>query len=160
MKTYLKKGEGRSLKTGGLWVYDNEIGAVEGAAQDGDIVELLDHDGYFLGYGFYNSHSKIRVRILSRDKKQTVTEDLLRERVRAAWAYRKRVMRTPEDLSACRLIFGEADLLPGLTVDRFGEVLVAESLALGIDRLKKTILSALIEALRADGLTIRGVYER
>ena len=160
MKAYLKKGEGRSLKAGGLWVYDNEIGQLDGVPEDGGIVELRDFDGYFLGYGFYNARSRIRIRILSRDAGCPVTEELFRKRASAAWEYRKRVMRTPEDLSACRLIFGEADLLPGLTVDRFGEYLVAESLALGIDRWKETILSALIEALRADSLTIRGVYER
>ena len=156
----LKRGEGRSFKAGGLWIYDNEIDHLEKEPADGEIVELLDHDGYFLGYGFYNSHSRIRIRILSRDRKRPVGDELLLERVRAAWEYRKHVMRSPEDLTACRLIFGESDLLPGLTVDRFGEVLVVESLALGIDRFKEKILAFLADVLKKDGESIRGVYER
>ncbi|MCR4763818.1 MAG: class I SAM-dependent rRNA methyltransferase [Lachnospiraceae bacterium] len=160
MKAVLKKGAGKSLKAGGLWVYDNEIDRVFGGPDDGELLELRDFDGYFLGYGFINSHSRIRIRILSRDEGCAVNEELLKKRVHAAWEYRKRVMHKASDLEACRLLFGEADLLPGLTVDRFGDVLVAESLALGIDRMKRTILSALVEELAADGAKIRGVYER
>lgn len=159
-KAVIKKGEGRHLKAGGLWIYDNEIAGTEGEPEDGEILQIVDFDGYILGYGFYNSHSKIRIRVLSRDKNVPVTQELLRDRVRRAWAYRKKVMHSPEDLKACRLIFGEADLLPGLTVDLFGDVLVVESLALGIDRLKKDILTFLVEELHSDKVFIRGVYER
>lgn len=163
-EVYLKKGTGRSLKAGGLWVYDNEIdeaGSVAGTAwTNGGIVTLKDFDGFFLGYGFLNENSKILVRLLSRREEEPVDDALLMRRVQAAWDYRKHVMASAEDLEACRIIFGEADLLPGLTVDRFGDVLVVESLALGIDLLKERILKALVEILYHDGIRIRGVYER
>ena len=152
----LKKGEGRTLKSGGLWVYDNEIASIAGSFTDGDIVEVHDFDGFFLGYGFINSHSKIRIRLMSRRREHPVDDALLRRRVRDAWNYRKAVT----DTSSCRLIFGEADFLPGLTVDKFSDVLVVESLALGIDRLKMRILDLLKEVLAEDGIIIRGIYER
>ena len=152
----LKKGEGRTLKSGGLWVYDNEIASIAGNFTDGDIVEVHDFDGFFLGYGFINSHSKIRIRLMSRRREHPVDDALLRRRVRDAWNYRKAVT----DTSSCRLIFGEADFLPGLTVDKFSDVLVVESLALGIDRLKMRILDLLKEVLAEDGIIIRGIYER
>ena len=152
----LRKGEGRTLKSGGLWVYDNEIASVAGSFTDGDIVEVHDFDGFFLGYGFINSHSKIRIRLMSRRREHPVDDALLRRRVQDAWNYRKAVT----DTSSCRLIFGEADFLPGLTVDKFSDVLVVESLALGIDRLKMRILYFLKEVLTEDGISIRGIYER
>ena len=152
----LRKGEGRTLKSGGLWVYDNEIASIAGSFTDGDIVEVHDFDGFFLGYGFINSHSKIRIRLMSRRREHPVDDALLRRRVRDAWNYRKAVT----DTSSCRLIFGEADFLPGLTVDKFSDVLVVESLALGIDRLKMRILDLLKEVLAEDGIIIRGIYER
>lgn len=152
----LKKGEGRTLKAGGAWVYDNEIDTILGSFENGDIVTVHDFDGYFMGYGFINTNSKITVRIMSRHKEHPVTEEFLRERVRAAWEYRKQVI----DTSSCRIIFGEADWLPGLVVDKFSDVLVVESLALGIDRLKPLILDALVEILKEDGIAIRGIYER
>ncbi len=152
----LKKGEGRTLKSGGLWVYDNEIASTAGNFTDGDIVEVHDFDGFFMGYGFLNSHSKIRVRLMSRRREHPVDDALLRRRVEDAWNYRKAVT----DTSSCRLIFGEADFLPGLTVDKFSDVLVVESLALGIDRLKLRILDLLREVLAEDGVSIRGIYER
>lgn len=152
----LKKGEGRTLKAGGAWVYDNEIDTILGSFENGDIVTVHDFDGYFMGYGFINTNSKITVRIMSRHKEHPVTEEFLRERVRAAWEYRKQVI----DTSSCRIIFGEADWLPGLVVDKFSDVLVVESLALGIDKLKPLILNSLVEILKEDGITIRGIYER
>lgn len=152
----LKKGEGRTLKAGGAWVYDNEIDTILGSFENGDIVTVHDFDGYFMGYGFINTNSKITVRIMSRHKEHPVTEEFLRERVRTAWEYRKQVI----DTSSCRIIFGEADWLPGLVVDKFSDVLVVESLALGIDRLKPLILDALVDILKEDGITIRGIYER
>ena len=152
----LKKGEGRTLKAGGAWIFDNEIDKVEGTPEDGSLVEVRDFDGYGMGTGFYNSRSKIRVRMMSRKVGQVIDRDFLRMRVRNAWDYRKKTV----DTSSCRIIFGEADFLPGLVVDKFSDVLVVQSLALGIDRMKEEILSLLVEVLRADGVEIRGIYER
>ena len=152
----LKKGEGRTLKAGGAWIFDNEIDKVEGTPEDGSLVEVRDFDGYGMGTGFYNSRSKIRVRMMSRKAGQVIDRDFLRMRVQNAWDYRKKTV----DTSSCRIIFGEADFLPGLVGDKFSDVLVVQSLALGIDRMKEEILSLLVEVLRADGVEIRGIYER
>ncbi len=153
---HIKKREGRLLKSGGLWIFDNEIESVDGEFDNGAIISVEDFDGYFLGYGFINLHSKIRIRMLSRRKEHLITPAFLTERVRAAWAYRKSVI----DTSSCRVIFGEADFLPGITIDKYEDVLVVESLALGIDRLKGYILAALVDTLTKDGIAIRGIYER
>lgn len=152
----LKKGEGRTLKAGSAWVYDNEIDSIMGSFENGDIVTVHDFDGYFLGYGFINTKSKITVRILSRKKNTVIDDAFLEERVQAAWDYRKQVI----DTGSCRLIFGEADFLPGIVVDKFADVLVVESLALGIDKLKLQILDAVKRVLAKDGITVRGIYER
>ncbi len=152
----LKKGEGRTLKAGGAWVYDNEIESIMGSYENGDIVTVHDFDGFFMGYGFINRNSKITIRIMSRQKDCPITEAFIKERVRDAWEYRKQVI----DTSCCRIIFGEADWLPGLVIDKFSDVLVVESLALGIDKLKPVILDALVEILKEDGISIRGIYER
>lgn len=152
----LKKGEGRMLKSGGLWIFDNEIGSVSGGFENGDIVAVHDFDGYGLGKGFINQNSKIRVRMLTRNHSQEIDDAFLRMRVQNAWDYRKKV----SDTGSCRIIFGEADFLPGLVVDKFSDVLVVQSLALGIDRLKERILTLLKEVLAGDGIVIRGVYER
>lgn len=155
-KVILKKGEGRTIKSGGAWVFDNEIASMEGNFENGDIIQVEDFDGFFLGYGFINSRSKIRVRMLSRWRKEPIDADFIRERVRKAWDYRKKVI----DTSSCRVIFGEADWLPGIVVDKYEDILVVESLALGIDRLKMMILDDLKECLAEDGIRIRGIYER
>lgn len=152
----LKKGEGRTLKAGGMWVYDNEIASVMGSFENGDVVAIHDFDGYFMGCGYINTNSKIRVRLLSRRKDAVIDEAFMEKRVRAAWNYRKETI----DTSSCRLIFGEADFLPGIVVDKFADVLVVESLALGIDRWKLVIIDALKKVLAEDGIVIRGVYER
>ena len=152
----LKKREGRTIKSGGLWVYDNEIAQMRGECEDGDIISVEDFDGYFMGYGFINRKSKITVRLLSRRRENPVTPAFLTRRVRSAWEYRKKVI----DTSSCRLLFGEADFLPGLTVDKYEDILVVESLALGIDRLKGYLLAALVKILAEDGITVRGIYER
>ncbi|MCI8374974.1 MAG: class I SAM-dependent rRNA methyltransferase [Lachnospiraceae bacterium] len=152
----LKKGEGRFFKAGGLWIYDNEIASVMGSFGDGDLVLVRDFDGYYLGQGFINTHSKIRIRMMTRKKDQEIDEAFLRRRLRDAWEYRKRIV----DTDSCRLIFGEADFLPGLVVDKFSDVLVVQSLALGIDRMKETLIRLLKEILKEDGIVIRGVYER
>ena len=155
----IKKGEGRSLKAGGAWIYDNEIESIMGTFKNGDIVKVNDFDGFPLGAGFINQNSKIRVRMLTRNRDQIVTDEFIKERVNDAWKYRKDTM--PEkDLNCCRLIFGEADFLPGLVVDKYDDILVAESLALGIDKLKPMILKYLCEALSSDGYKVRGIYER
>ena len=155
----IKKGEGRSLKAGGAWIYDNEIESIMGTFKNGDIVKVNDFDGFPLGAGFINQNSKIRVRMLTRSRDQIVTDEFIKERVNDAWKYRKDTM--PEkDLNCCRLIFGEADFLPGLVVDKYDDILVAESLALGIDKLKPMILKYLCEALSSDGYKVRGIYER
>ena len=152
----LKKGEGRTIKAGGMWIYDNEIASILGDFENGDLVTVHDFDGYFMGYGFLNMNSKIRVRMMSRRKDQVIDEAFLERRVRNAWEYLKTVC----DTSCCRVIFGEADFLPGLVVDKFSDVLVVESLALGIDRMKLRILDILKRVLAEDGIVIRGIYER
>jgi len=152
----VKKGEARSLKAGGLWIYDNEIDTITGAVEDGELVRVNDFDGYVLGTGFLNRKSKLTVRMLTRDKDTEINEEFLEKRVRAAWEYRKKTV----DTGSCRLIFGEADFLPGLVVDKFSDVCVVQSLALGIDRLKPVILEALKNVLAEDGITLRGIYER
>ena len=152
----LKKGEGRTIKAGGMWIYDNEVATIVGNFEDGDIVTVHDFDGYFMGYGFANRHSKIFIRLLSRKKDAVIDEAFMEERVRAAWNYRKETV----DTSSCRVIFGEADFLPGLVIDKFSDVLVVESLALGIDKWKLVIVDALKKVLAEDGIAIRGVYER
>ena len=152
----LKRGEGRAFKAGGPWIYDNEIAEILGEPADGGIVRIEDYNGYPLGVGFLNRASTIAVRVLSRDAGAVIDRDFLERRVRAAWQYRKDTV----DTSSCRVIFGEADFLPGLVVDKFADVLVVESLALGIDRLKSTILSLLVDLLKEDGISVRGIYER
>ena len=152
----LKKGEGRSLKAGGVWIYDNEIDTIVGTFKNGDIVIVHDFDGYMMGRGFINQNSKIRIRMMTRSKEQLIDRDFLKRRVQAAWNYRKDTV----DTSSCRVIFGEADFLPGIVIDKYEDVLVVESLALGIDRFKNTIVELVKECMAEDGITIRGVYER
>ena len=152
----LKKGEGRTLKAGGAWIFDNEIESITGGFDNGSIVLVHDFDGYPMGRGFINQNSKIRVRMMTRNIHQEIDESFLRMRVKNAWEYRK----TTVDTSSCRLIFGEADFLPGLTVDKYEDVLVVECLALGMEAFKETIVKLLKEVLAEDGVTIRGVYER
>ena len=152
----LKKGEGRTLKAGGMWVYDNEIASVTGSYEDGDMVIVRDFDGFPMGRGFINRHSKIRVRLMTRHIEQEIDREFLKERLQAAWDYRKKVT----DVSSCRLVFGEADFLPGLVVDKFSDVLVVQVTALGMDRMKLEIVDLLKEILMADCSEIKGVYER
>ena len=152
----LKKKEGRQLKAGGAWIYDNEIDQVQGEYENGDVVRIEDFDGYPLGKGFINDASKIRVRMMSRRADTVIDTEFLRGRLKDAWEYRKKCV----DTASCRIVFGEADFLPGLVIDKFSDVLVVESLALGIDRMKPEIIKLLTEILEEDGITIRGVYER
>ncbi len=185
----LKKGEGRTIKAGGAWIFDNEIDTITGKFTNGDIVVVHDFDGYPMGRGFINQNSKIRIRMMTRKADQLIDDDFLRMRVQNAWDYRKQVMAggndnvflqgaaskggagsMPEiagigttgrpDLNCCRVIFGEADFLPGITVDKYADVLVVECLALGMEQFKEKIVDFLKEVLAADGIKIRGVYER
>ncbi len=152
----LKKGEGRSLKAGGPWVYDNEIASVVGGGRNGALAAVRDFDGYPMGIGVYNENSTIRVRMLCRRPETEINEEFLRARVRDAWEYRKKAV----DTEACRIIFGEADWLPGIVADKFSDILVIQSLSLGMDAFKDVILSALREELSTDGIAVRGIYER
>lgn len=185
----LKKGEGRTIKAGGAWIFNNEIDTITGKFTNGDIVVVHDFDGYPMGRGFINQNSKIRIRMMTRKAEQLIDDDFLRMRVQNAWDYRKQVMaggndsvflqgaaskgaavNMPEiagigttgrpDLNCCRVIFGEADFLPGITVDKYADVLVVECLALGMEQFKEKIVDFLKEVLAADGIKIRGVYER
>ncbi|MCI8668326.1 MAG: class I SAM-dependent rRNA methyltransferase [Lachnospiraceae bacterium] len=153
---HLKKGEGRLIKNGGMWVFDNEVAFVEGLPRNGDLVSVISSTGYFMGTGFINFNSKIRVRILTRKQEQAINEDFFESRIRDAWMYRKDTV----DISSCRLLFGEADGLPGMVIDKFSDVLVVQSLALGIDRWKEIIVETVKKVLAEDGILIRGVYER
>lgn len=152
----IKKGQGRALKAGGAWIYDNEIDTIEGSFENGDMVHVVDFDGYPLGQGFINTNSKITIRMMTRNKDAVIDDTWIEMRVRNAWEYRKSTV----DTSSCRLIFGEADFLPGIVVDKFSDVLVVESLALGMERWKPVILEKLKQVLTEDGISIRGIYER
>ena len=152
----LKKGEGRLVKAGGMWIFDNEIDSVMGNFEDGDIVLVHDFDGYPMGKGYINRHSKIRIRLLTRKTDAKIDEEFFRKRLKNAWEYRKKTV----DTSSCRIVFGEADFLPGIVIDKFSDVLVVQSLALGIDRYKDLLVNLLKNILKEDGIGIRGVYER
>lgn len=152
-----KKAE-HSILSGHPWIYDTEITAPPNC-EDGALCDVLSVKGSYLGSGFYNSHSKIRIRLLSRNANDRFDAAFFERRIRYAWEYRKTVLRE-EDLSCCRVIFGEADSFPGLTVDRFGDILVAQTLSLGIERLKPVLFPLLLKALREDGQNVRAVYER
>ena len=180
----LKQGEGRYFASGGLWIFDNEIDTITGRFRNGSVVQVQGADGRPLGRGFINQNSKIRLRMLTRDPEQLPDREFFRRRVCAAWEYRKTVLRQTQpfsgsaeaerilkqglgmldlsyrDVSSCRLIFGEADFLPGFVVDKYSDVLVVQCLALGMEPFKEEILDLLREALAADGIRIRGVYER
>ena len=121
----LKKGEGRTIKSGGAWVFDNEIDTITGRFKNGDLVTVHDFDGYPMGSGFINQNSKIRIRMMTRKADQEIDHAFLTMRVKNAWDYRK----TTVDTSSCRIIFGEADFLPGLVIDKYEDILVVECLA-------------------------------
>ena len=152
----LKKGEGRTIKAGGAWIFDNEIDTITGRFKNGEVVTVHDFDGYPMGKGFINQNSKIRIRMMTRKPDQESDESFLKKRVKNAWEYRK----TTVDTSSCRIIFGEADFLPGLVIDKYEDVLVVECLALGMEQFKEIIVNFLKEILAEDGIKIRGVYER
>ena len=152
----LKKGEGRTIKAGGAWIFDNEIESIKGTFKNGSLVKVEDFDGYPMGSGYINQNSKIRVRMMTRKADQEIDDAFLMMRVKNAWEYRK----TCVDTSSCRVIFGEADFLPGLTVDKYEDVLVVECLTLGMEQFKEKIAAMLREVLAKDGIQIRLVFER
>ena len=152
--------KGEAALTGGHpWVYEGEVTATDGTPEDGALVDVVSRRGSWLGCGFYNCHSKIRVRLLSRNANDDFSDAFWERRIRYAWNYRKTVMGEA-DIRCCRVIFGEADLFPGLTVDRFESVLVTQTLSLGMERIKDRLFPLLVRVLREDGQDIRGIYER
>ena len=148
-----------SILRGHPWVYDTEILSLDGEPDNGAVVDVVSRKGRYLGTGFYSEHSKIRVRLLSRNTNDRFDEAFWRRKLQWAWEYRKSVM-SPEDLDACRIIFGEADAFPGLTVDKFHDLLSVQVLSVGMERIQNLLLPALVELLRSDGQNIRGVYLR
>ena len=160
---YITEKGVRHAKTGHPWVFEGEVVRVDGAAIDGELVNVMSEPknggkAKFIGTGFFNSNSKIRVRIISTNANDKFDDDFWRRRIKYALDYRKTVMG--EDFHACRLIFGEADQFPGLTVDLFEDVIVTEALSLGIDKIKDKLFSMLCELLPEYGVTVRGIYER
>ena len=152
--------KGEAALTGGHpWVYEGEVTAVDDAVEDGGLVDVVSRRGSWLGCGFYNSRSKIRVRLVSRNANDDFSDAFWERRIRYAWEYRKTVMGET-DSRCCRVIFGEADLFPGLTVDRFESALVTQTLSLGMERIKSRLFPLLAKVLREDGQDIRGIYER
>ena len=157
--TVNKHAEGL-LVGGHPWVYENDIlHAPDTEPENGALADVVSPKGAYLGTGFVSLHSKIRVRLISRNANDTFDASFWHRRVEYAWAYRKTVLE-PADLSACRVIFGEADQFPGLTVDRFNNILVTQTLSVGMEKLKPVLFPLLAEVLRADGQTIDGIYER
>ena len=156
--TITKKGQ-RALEGGHPWVYEGEVLSCPRDATNGAIVDVLGEKGTWLGAGLLSLQSKIRVRLLSRNANDAFDDGFWLRRFQYAWAYRKTVL-APEDLACCRAVFGEADALPGLTVDRFGDVLVTQTLSYGMEQRKARLFPLLVKALREDGQDIRCVYER
>ena len=147
----------RWVNGGHPWIYEGEVLSGENC-ENGSIVDAVSEKGRYLGSGFLSQSSRIRIRLISRNANDRFNEDFWRRRVRYAWDYRKTVM--PQDLSCCRVIFGESDGFPGLTVDRFSDILVAQTVSAGMERIRDTVFPLLLEELRKDGAALRGVYER
>ncbi len=150
-KFYLYKGKGRRAENGHAWIFTDEIEEFDGEYENGDIVEVYNFRHEFIGKGFINDVSKITIRILTRDIDEAIDEEFFRKRFKMAWDYRKKII----DTSSCRFIFGEADFLPGLTIDKYEDYYVIQSLALGIDKYKDIFVKLLKEEYGA-----KGVYER
>ena len=149
----------RWVEGGHPWVYAEEVLREEGGCENGALADAVSEKGKYLGTGFCSRESKIRLRLLSRNANERFDEAFWRRRIRYAWDYRKTALR-PEDLGCCRVIFGEADGFPGLTVDRFSDILVAQTLSVGVEKIKDVLFPLLLEVLRADGQTVSGIYER
>lgn len=148
----------RAIDGGHPWVYGAEVKSIEGEVDNGGLVDILSEKGKYLGTGLLSEKSKIRLRIISKNANDRFADAFFERRLQYAWEYRKTVMG--EDTSCCRIIFGEADQFPGLTVDRFGEILVTQTLSIGMEKLKSRIFPALYRVLKADGQDIKGIYER
>ena len=155
--TITKKAEA-SVVGSHPWIFEGELTEIDGDLADGDLVDVLSHKGSYLGTGFYNSHSKIRIRIISTNSNDKFDEAFFERRLRYAWDYRKTVMG--DDTDCCRVIFGEADTFPGLTVDKFHDILVTQTLSLGIEQRKDILFPLLYRILCEDGQKIRAIYER
>ena len=156
--TVTPKAEAAILR-GHPWVYDAEVLSVEGSPENGKLVDILSKKGRYLGTGFLSEQSKIRVRLISRNANDRFDEAFWQRKLRWAWDYRKSVM-DEDDLDCCRVIFGEADAFPGLTVDKFHDLLSVQVLSVGMEGIKEMLLPALVNILREDGQAIRGVFER
>ena len=156
--TVTPKAEAAILR-GHPWVYDAEVLSMEGAPENGKLVDIVSKKGRYLGTGFLSEQSKIRVRLISRNANDRFDEAFWQRKLRWAWDYRKSVM-SDDDLDCCRVIFGEADAFPGLTVDKFHDLLSVQVLSVGMEGIKKMLLPALVKILREDGQAIRGVFER
>lgn len=158
-KVVINKKALRMAQTGHPWVYGEEVVRIDGSWQTGDLVDVYSEKNKYVGTGFINDISKIRVRLVSRNANDTFDDAFWRRRVDYALAYRRTVMGE-KDFSCCRLIFGDADEMPGLTVDLFNDVLVTQTLCYGMDRIKERIFKPLVEGLSSYGIHIRGIYER
>ncbi len=148
----------RWVEGGHPWIYEAEVLSVDGEPENGALVDAVSEKGKYLGTGFLSKNSKIRIRLVSRNANDRFDAAFWMRRIRYAWDYRKAVMG--EDVSCCRVIFGEADAFPGLTVDRFGDLLVAQTLSIGIERIKPILFPLIVEVLNEDGAGIKGLYER
>ena len=146
------------VEQGHPWVYADEVLREEGVCENGALVDAVSEKGKYLGTGFVSRQSKIRVRLISRNANDRFDEAFWQRRIQYAWDYRKTVMGG--DISCCRVIFGEADGFPGLTVDRFSDILVTQTLSVGMERIKSMLFPLLVKVLREDGAQIRGIYER
>ena len=156
VKVYLKKNEGRIISSGGLWIFDNEIYHIDGSYNNGDIVEVYSYKQDFIGKGYINDNSKIRIRVLTRKKDEEINDEFFINKFSSAWNYRKKVM----DTTCCRVVFSDSDRLPGLIVDKFNDVLVFEIDTLGMDIRKKQLVDCLLKVLNDDNQNIYKVYER
>ena len=152
------KAEAAILR-GHPWIYDAEILSMEGTLENGGLVDVRSRKGAYLGTGFLSEKSKIRVRLISRNANDRFDAAFWERKLRWAWEYRKTVM-APEDLDACRVIFGEADMFPGLTVDKFHDLLSVQVLSVGMERIKDLLLPLLVRILREDGQAVRDIFER
>ena len=148
----------RWVEQGHPWIYEGEVLREEGDCENGALADAVSEKGKYLGTGFVSRQSKIRLRLLSRNANDRFDEAFWQRRIQYAWDYRKTVMAG--DISCCRVIFGEADGFPGLTVDRFSDILVTQTLSMGMEKIKDILFPLLIKVLRADGQEIRGIYER
>ena len=148
----------RWVEQGHPWIYADEVIREEGACENGALADAVSEKGKYLGTGFVSRESKIRLRLLSRNANDRFDQAFWKRRIKYAWDYRKTVMG--EDISCCRVIFGEADSFPGLTVDRFSDILVTQTLSVGMEKIKPMLFPLLVQVLREDGQEIRGIYER